>query len=169
MKLRHFGVLSVITVAFGVMFVTIILPRPATSGTDVKADVAALAFEPYEAQRVIYHVTDGESLMERKWKNLLHVARNHVDAVAFGELDLRIVMQGGGLDLLRAATKDSALASDIDRLKKQGVRFIVCRNSLVLKGINPSTLYGVRHADIVSSSVAEAAKLAKDGFVYMRF
>jgi intracellular sulfur oxidation DsrE/DsrF family protein len=131
--------------------------------------VAALHFEPYEAQKVVYHVAEGEGLFERKWKNLLHVARNHVEAVAFGELDLAIILQGGGVDLLKAAAKDRVLASEIDRLKAAGVRFVVCRNTLVLKGIDPAKLHGVTRADIVSSAVAEAVRLAGQGYTVLRF
>jgi uncharacterized protein len=168
MKLNRFGLFMAFALLLLSALAMVAMPRSATSSPDARADLAAMAFEPYDAQRVVYHVTDGKGLFERKWKNLLHVAKNHVDAVAFGELDLRIVMQGGGIDLLRAAAKDAALATEIDRLKRQGVRFVVCKNTLALKGIDPATLHGVSRADIVSSSVAEAAKLARDGYVYMK-
>ncbi len=135
----------------------------------VPPEVAAMHFAPYEPQRVIYHVTDGEWFFERKFRNMLHVARNHVDAVALGELDLRIVLQGGGMDLLLTAKSDAKLASEIDLLRKAGVIFVVCRNTLVLRGLDPATLYMVRRENIVASSVAEAAALVGKGYVYMKF
>jgi uncharacterized protein len=137
--------------------------------TSVPPDIAAMHFAPYEAQRVVYHVTDGEGLFQRRFKNILHVARNHTDVVAFGDLDLRILLQGSGIDLLRKARSDTALAADIDKLKRAGVRFLVCRNTLVLNGIDPaSTLHGVKPEDIVSSSMAEAALLIAKGYVYLK-
>ena len=132
-------------------------------------EIAAMHFAPYEAQRVVYHVTDGEWFFERKFRNMLHVARNHVDAVAFGELDLRIVLQGGGMDLLLKAKTDAKLASEIDTLRKAGVIFVVCRNTLVLRGLDPAALHMVKREDIVASSVAEAAALVGKGYVYMKF
>ena len=98
------------------------------------------------------------------------MARNHVDAIAFGELDLRVVLQGGGVDLLMAAKRDANLATQIDALRANGVRFIVCRNTLVLRGLDPATqFHGVKHDDIVSASVAETARLVAQGFAYLKF
>lgn len=131
--------------------------------------VAAMHFAPYEAQRVVYHVTEGEMFYQRRFKNILHVARNHADVVAFGDLDLRILLQGSGIDLLRKAKSDPALAAEIDKLKRSGVKFVVCRNTLLLNGIDPAiALHGVKPDDIVSSSMAEAALLIAKGYVYLK-
>jgi uncharacterized protein len=148
---------------------SLFLPLVIKAKAVVPPEVAAMHFAPYEPQRVIYHVTDGEWFFERKFKNMLHVARNHVDAVALGELDLRIVLQGGGMDLLLKAKSDAKLASEIDLLRKAGVTFVVCRNTLVLRGLDPAALHMVKREDIVASSVAEAAALVGKGYVYMKF
>lgn len=135
----------------------------------VPADVAAMHFAPYEAQRVVYHLTEGEMFYQRRFRNILLVARNHAEAVAFGDLDLRILLQGSGIDLLKKAKSDPAFAAEVDRLKAAGVKFVVCRNTLLLNGIDPaSTLYGVKPEDIVSSSMAEAALLIAKGYVYLK-
>ncbi|MGL4440438.1 MAG: DsrE family protein [Bosea sp. (in: a-proteobacteria)] len=135
----------------------------------VPAEIAAMHFPPYEAQRVVYHVTEGEWFFQRRFRNILHVARNHTSVVAFGDLDLRILLQGGGIDLLRQAKSDMALAAEIDTLKTAGVRFLVCRNTLLFNGIDPgATLHGVKPEDIVSSSMAEAASLIAKGHVYLK-
>lgn len=131
--------------------------------------IAAMQFAPYEAQRVVYHVTEGEAFYERRFKNLLHVARNHVAAVGAGKLELRVLMQGGGVDLLGKARTDQALGAEVDKLKAVGVKFLICRNTLVLRGIDPATdLYGVRPEDIVASGIAEAAHLIGKGHVYLK-
>jgi uncharacterized protein len=79
------------------------------------------------------------------------------------------VLQGGGLDLLLKAKGDAGMAADIDRLKAAGVRFLICRNTLTQRGIDPYTqLHGVHDADIIRAGVGEAAKLAAAGFVYMK-
>ncbi len=168
MRMTFRGTIGALLVMALIGAASLTMPFVLKARAVVSPEVAAMHFAPYEPQRVIYHVTDGEWFFERKFKNMLHVARNHVDAVALGELDLRIVLQGGGMDLLLKA-KDAKLASEIDLLRKAGVVFVVCRNTLVLRGIDPATLYMVRREDIVASSVAEAATLVGKGYVYMKF
>jgi hypothetical protein len=169
MKLARIGAFAAFAAALIAGAVLTFLPPSTIARAKTSAEVANMHFAPYEPQKVIYHVTDGEGLFERKWKNLLHVARNHVDAVGPGDLDLRIVLQGGAVEMLSRALSDQRLAREIDGLKKEGVRFIICRNTLMLRGIDPISLHGVKREDIVASTVAEAAKLAAAGYVYLKF
>lgn len=120
-------------------------------------------------QKVVYHVTEGDFWFYHP--HAMHVvqsALNHVNAVSKGKLDLRIVLQGDGLDLLVNATSDIRLSTAIDTLKADGVRFLVCRNSLVSRGIEPEALYGASRDDIVGAGVAEVASLEAQGFTYMK-
>jgi uncharacterized protein len=136
---------------------------------DVQAALRALPLETYGTQRVLYHVTDGETLLQRRFGNILRVAGNHTQSVKPGELDLRFVLQGGGVDLLIKAKQDAAVAAEVDRLKIAGVRFLICRNTLTQRAIDPWTqLHGVTDADIIRAGVGEAAKLAAAGYVYMK-
>lgn len=71
----------------------------------------------YAPQRVVYHVAENGGFLGRGFKKLLQVASNHVEALETGQLDLRIVLQGDGVDLLTDAKGDAALAARIDGLK----------------------------------------------------
>jgi len=124
---------------------------------------------PYDAQRVIYHVNQGGGLLNRNFKHILQVAENHAAAVSPGHLDLRIVLQGDGVDLLAWARGDAAISRRVDALKARGVHFEVCRNTLLARRINPDArLYGVAHSDVVPAAVGEVAALEQAGYVYIK-
>lgn len=169
MKLIRIGAFLGLGLALAGTGALLVTPQALMARGETTPEVKAMHFAPYEAQKVIYHVMDGEGLLERRFKNILHVARNHLDAVLPGDLDLRIMMQGGGVDLLKKARTDAHLASSIDRLKRDGVRFVVCRNTLVQRGINPADLHGVAREDIVASTMAETARLIAAGHIYLKF
>jgi hypothetical protein len=138
-----------------------------------RAETAAwihnLDLPAYEAQKVVYHVDFAGGFFNRRYKHLLQVAKNHADAVGPGLLDLRIVMQGDGADLLAFARGDAAAGAAIDALKARGVRFLICRNTLVQRGIDPDRdLYGVARQDVLRAAVGEIAALEAQGFRYMK-
>ena len=96
----------------------------------------------------------------------MHSLENHVAAVGIGNIDVRVILQGKGPDLLRAP--DADMRARIDALRAQGVRFMVCRNSLIESATEFASLYGVQTNDIVRAGVAEIAMLEAKGFVYLR-
>lgn len=131
--------------------------------------VKTMTFAPYAAQKVVYHVTEGAGLLGHgRYRNLLQIARNHLQAVGVGRLDLRIVLQGDGIELLQLARSDKDLAGRIDALKRDGVRFLICRNTIMGHDLDPADLYGVAPADIVPAGIAEAASLVQQGYAYLK-
>jgi intracellular sulfur oxidation DsrE/DsrF family protein len=57
----------------------------------------------------------------------------------------------------------------VSNLKRQGVHFNVCNNTLVGKKIDyKNDLYDVSKEDIVPSGVAELAALQSKGFSYVK-
>jgi len=133
-------------------------------------EIRGMAVPLYEPQKVVYHVTEGGGLMARgRHKNLLQMARNHLDAVGKDWLELHLVLQGDGLDLLRRAKTDPDLSRRIDALKKDGVRLVVCLNTITGKNIDPfKSLYGVTRDDIIGAGNAEVTALVQRGFVYLK-
>lgn len=129
-----------------------------------------MRFAPYAPQKAVYHVTEGGGFFPRsRYRNLLQIARNHVDAVGAGKLDLRIILQGDGIELLELAHRDRDLATRIDALKRDGVRFLICRNTISGRDLDPAaTLYDVRPGDIVQAGIAEATSLIQMGYVYLK-
>lgn len=120
-------------------------------------------------QKVIYHLTESGGFFGQKYRSWLSNMENHFAALAPGELELVVVMNGDGVDLLSAAAGDHKLAARIDALKAKGARFLVCRNTLISRAIDPQKdLYGVTTADLIGAAVAEIALLERQGFGYLK-
>jgi intracellular sulfur oxidation DsrE/DsrF family protein len=120
----------------------------------------------YADQKVVYH-NDGGPDGPAYFKRLLGSLRNHVEALGKDHVAIRVVDHGDGVTLFKLAQTDKALAERIDALKADGVRFLICANTLKEREIDWRTLYGVAEQDIVPSGVAEIARLQQMGFVYV--
>jgi uncharacterized protein len=128
-----------------------------------------LAYPDYEPQKVVYHINSGANWFGSEHRQRLNVLRNHVRALPAQSSDIRVVLQGSGLDLLVVARKDIALSAQIDDLKKAGVRFLVCANTVATRKIDlERDLHGVVASDFVKAGVAETARLQSLGFVYLK-
>lgn len=122
--------------------------------------------EGYGKQKVVYHINIDD---EKQLKSALGNVQNHINAVGKENLDLRVVMHGPGVALLQIANKDADMADKVSNLKRQGVHFNVCNNTLKGKKINyKNDLYDVTEQDIVPSGVAEIAHLQSQGFSYVK-
>ena len=122
--------------------------------------------ETYGKQKVVYHVNFDD---EKQLKAALGNIQNHINAVGKENIDLRVVMHGPGVALLQMANKNPDVSDKISNLKRQGIHFNVCNNTLQGKKINYKTdLYDVSQEDIVPSGVAEIAHLQSQGFSYVK-
>ncbi len=119
----------------------------------------------YPDQKVVYH-NDGSTDPDY-FPHLLGFLRNHVAALGKEHVEIVVVDNGGGLDLLLQANDDPELARRIDALRADGVRFLVCGNTLKARGIGVTDLYGATEADVVPSGVAEVAHLQQQGYAYI--
>ncbi len=117
-------------------------------------------------QKVVYHINyNDEALLNAALGN----AKNHIAAVGKENIDLKIVMHGNGVDLLKTANTNLDMQQKIINLKKDGVDFEVCKNTLTSKKINyKNELFDVSEKDIVPSGVAEVAKLQQQGYAYIK-
>ena len=128
-----------------------------------------LILPPYTGtQKVIYHITEGDGLFNHHSAHVLQSIRNHVNAVPKDHLEIHVVLQGDGLDLLLNAAHDRALATAVDSLKSDGVRFSICRNTLVGRHLELNELHGATVEDVVPAGVAEAVMLQTKGFAYLK-
>ena len=131
---------------------------------------AAAAAPPagyYTDQKVVYHNDGGFPDNLTYFRRLLNNLRNHVAAVGKDHVEIRVVDHGDGLILFQMAKTDEKLAQAIDARKADGVRFLICQNTLDERKIDWHTLYGVTEPDIVPSGVAELVRLQLMGFVYV--
>jgi len=119
-----------------------------------------------DKQKVVYHVNGGDA--KQNLATMRNI-QNHINAVGKDKLDLRVVMHGDGLNLVKEAMSNKDLSSNIDKLKLQGVAFNVCKNTLTGKKLDAKKdLYDVSDKDIVPSGVAELAILQSQGFAYIK-
>ncbi|MBN8533979.1 MAG: DsrE family protein [Rhizobiales bacterium] len=125
----------------------------------------------YGAQKVIYHITE-----KGHWRNrdgeasrLVHVLNNHRRAVEPDDFEAQVLFQGNGVDLLRRAKKNPVLAAQFDDLRRKGVKFRVCANTLSAYGMPLESLHNVAKDDLVFAAVAEIVHLQKEGWGYIRF
>ncbi len=121
----------------------------------------------YRDQKVVYHNDGGGPDNAAYFKRMLNSIRNHIEAVGREHVEIRVVDHGGGVELFQMANSEKELASRLDALREQGVRFLICANTLRERQIDWHTLYGVTESDIVPSGVAELARLQGMGFVYI--
>lgn len=75
-----------------------------------------------------------------------------------------VVCHGAGIDLLQHRDDDPKLLE----LRQVGVRFVVCRNTLDTRNIDPKQLAGVGSEDVVESGLASIAELQFQGLAYIR-
>jgi intracellular sulfur oxidation DsrE/DsrF family protein len=119
-----------------------------------------------KAHKAVYHLNSADIETE---KDVLRNANNHVMAIGKDNIDLRIVMHAGGVQLLRRAKTDVDLKSQIDDLKLKGVKFEICKKTLTRGKIDyKKDLYDVSESDLVPSGVAEIALLQEKGYSYVK-
>jgi hypothetical protein len=119
-----------------------------------------------EKQKVVYHINYND---EKQLNAALGNVKNHINAIGKDKIDVKVVMHGNGVDLLKTANTDLDMQQKVIGLKKDGVAFQVCNNTLKSKKINyKNDLFDVSEKDIVPSGVAEVANLQQKGYVYIK-
>jgi len=163
------GLAAGMVVALGVaLYLGGFWPRPHHDPAAIARELEGLGRPSYQPQKVVYHVDYPAGWRGRTYDDLVGVLENHVKAVGAGRLDLKVVLQGGGADLLLLAKLKPVLARRIDALKAEGVRFLVCKNTLLGRGIDPfADLYGIEPRDVITAAVAELVALEQEGYVYL--
>ncbi len=118
---------------------------------------------PYGLIKLVVPLTsDDKAIHAMKLRNIANALNSAQEWQ--GKLVVTVVLYAKGLSLLQ--NPDATTKQQLDRLQERGVHFAVCNNSLVEKGIDFHTLYGVAGADIVPSGFAEVAYLqARDHYV----
>lgn len=143
------------------------------------ADAAAR----YGKQKVVYHVNYPGGPDDKSYIGAMRNIQNHINAVGAKNLDLKVVIHGNGIGLLKSAKKmvkkvdaktkkvsmsPSQLQTRVANLKSQNVSFNVCANTLKGKKIGLDQLYDVFNEDIVPSGVAELTHLQQQGYTYIK-
>lgn len=147
------------------------LPARATASTVAGGHFPKPSRGEYGPQKIVYHVSTKGSWRGREdeaWR-LVAVLNNHLNAIEPDEVDLRVILQGDGIDALYRAKQNPKLADAFDRLAARGVTFAICMNTLEAYRMVPETLHPAKTATLVQTAVAEIAHLQKQGFSYIKF
>jgi len=129
----------------------------------------AQAADRYGKQKVVYHINYNGGENNKRYRGALRNIQNHINAVGADNLDLKVVLHGNGVNLLKEALKDDGLKTRITSLKSQNVAFLVCANTLRGRKIDyEKDLFDVFREDIVPSGVAELARLQLMGHAYIK-
>jgi intracellular sulfur oxidation DsrE/DsrF family protein len=129
----------------------------------------ATAESRYGKQKVVYHInyTGGEE--DKAYRAALRNIQNHINAVGADNMDIKVVLHGNGVSLLKSAVSNQKLQGDVLGLKAHRVAFNVCNNTLVGRKIDyTKDLFEVFDDDIVPSGVAELSHLQQQGYTYIK-
>lgn len=137
------------------------------AGAALPAAAAQAAATPF---KVVYHLNQPGGEDFAYYKQMLVNVQNHLSIAPAEGLEIRIVMHGAGVNLLRrAAPADKQIAAAIDDLKAAGVQFRICAITLKRGNIPLAELYDAEESDLVPSGVFEVARLQqKEGFAYLK-
>lgn len=129
----------------------------------------AMAAKTPEKQKVVYHINYTGGDEGKLYMAATGNIQNHIKAVGADKLDLKVVMHGAGLDILKDAQTNDKIRDRIKGLKAMQVGFEVCNNTLVGRKLDyQKDLYDVSKDDIVPSGVAELARLQNMGYAYIK-
>jgi intracellular sulfur oxidation DsrE/DsrF family protein len=119
--------------------------------------------------RIVYHLNQPGGEEFAYYRQMLTNVQNHLTVLTPGRFDLRIVMHGPGINLLRfGARNDPQIAATVDELKLAGVRFEICRITLTRGNIPLAQLYEANEEDVVPSGVGRLGELQMQGFAYIK-
>ena len=135
---------------------------PFAAGTDVMTAPVQAGY--FVHQKVLYQNDGGLPDDKAYFAFILRNMTNHIEATG-GDVEIRVVSFGRGVQMFVDAKTDAALAAQIDALRAKGVRFLICRNSMRGMKVRPEDLYKVPPTDVVPAGVAEIARLQGMGFV----
>lgn len=129
----------------------------------------AFADSRYGKQKVVYHINVAGGEGNVGYIKALKNIQNHINAVGKDNIEVKVVMHGEGLDVLKNAATDLKLQGEVTNLKNQHVAFAVCANTLKSRNIDPDKdLFEVNKEDIVPSGVAELSYLQGKGYTYIK-
>lgn len=117
---------------------------------------------PFGRVRMVVPITSADPAV---WGFKLHNLQNSEVGIPQwkGRLEARVVLYGPGVKLLERPMDDKLKAA-VDTLRREGVRFDICNNTLKAMQLDWHTLYGVKESDIVPSGFLEVAWLANHGW-----
>ena len=123
----------------------------------------------YGKQKVVYHINYNGGENSKAYRGAMRNIQNHINAVGAENMDIKVVLHGNGVNLLREAKSNEKVQMSVTSLKSQNVSFNVCNNTLKGRKISyENDLFEVWQDDIVPSGVAELSHLQQQGYTYIK-
>lgn len=123
-------------------------------------------------QKVVYHFNSDDQKIHKA--GLVNI-QNHINAMGKENVEIIAVLHGGGLAMLQKGKTEDDNFLRMAELKRQGVKFGVCDNTITKKKLNKKELFvgivgkdAVKDSEIVDSGVAEIARLQAKGYAYIK-
>lgn len=133
------------------------------------AGAPADAENRYGKQKVVYHINYEGGDKDKKYRGAMRNIQNHINAVGADNMEIKVVLHGNGVSLLKSAVDNDRLQGAVVALKSQNVSFHVCNNTLKGRKISyEEDLFEVFEDDIVPSGVAELSHLQQQGYTYIK-
>ncbi len=138
------------------------LPLVLSAAMWVKLNAAPVPHHDGKTYHVVFEMTEPEP---EKWAGTIKNVDHLIKALGAENVDVEVVMHGPGI---AAVTKDqdAKLASEFERLRKEGVFLAACNNSLEGKHIPRSNVQ--TSFTVVPSGVAEVVKKQHAGWQYLK-
>ncbi len=127
--------------------------------------MAFMALMPNDAtaqganHKVVFQFTLADSMQQKAFSNQLKNLRKH-----WPDAQIEVVAYNHGIDFLM--TKRTRHHDIIADLKKAGVRFVVCQNTMNQRNIKADEL--IQEAEIVPAGIAEIVEKQEQGWSYIK-
>jgi intracellular sulfur oxidation DsrE/DsrF family protein len=127
------------------------------------------ANDRYGKQKVVYHINYNGGEEAKAYRAAMTNIQNHIDAVGRENIEVKVVLHGNGVYLLRDAVDNQKVQQAVLNLRSQKVAFQVCKNTLTGRKIDyEKDLFEVFEDHIVPSGVAELSRLQQMGYTYIK-
>lgn len=128
------------------------------------ADVAIAADQVAEApstrEKVIFQVSDS---VPAKWNLTLNNAKNALEALGKGNIDIEIVAYGPGVDMLKLG---SEVGGRVVQAQSEGIKVVACQNTMRNMKLTEADM--LPSVGYVPSGVVELIRKQKEGWSYVR-
>jgi len=116
-----------------------------------------------ERQKVVYHVSEA-----KKVSFVLNNINNHLDGIGGPDrIEIVVVVNGSGHDGFLKSKASQEVATEVDLLEVQDVRFEICGHSLDAYGTSVKDLVG-SFKRLDQGGVVRMVELQMQGFAYLR-
>ena len=127
------------------------------------------AEDRYGKQKVVYHINYNGGEDDKAYRAAMRNIQNHINAVGKDNIEIKVVLHGNGVNLLKDAVNNQKVQQDVLSLRSQQVKFQVCNNTLKGRKLSyENDLFEVFKDDIVPSGVAELSRLQQMGYTYIK-